>query len=88
MTGGAGFTLTGTFAGFLPGSTDPVFTHDVSGTGAMTVSASSVLYQFDAPGAPVPEPAAFLLVAGGLAAAVRMRRPRRAGASSPGSMPA
>jgi hypothetical protein len=77
MTGETRFTMTGTFAGFLPGSTVPAFSHDLFGTGAMRASMRSVLYQFESPAAPVPEPATLLLVAGGLAAAGRMRRHRR-----------
>jgi hypothetical protein len=77
LTGDTRFSMTGTLAGFLPGSTVPAFSHDLSGMGTMRASTRSVLYQFESPAAPIPEPATLVLVAGGLAAAVRMRRHRR-----------
>jgi hypothetical protein len=72
------FTMRGTLAEFAPGSAQPLFQHALVGSGRMSASAPvSVLYLFDAPAAPVPEPSTLLLLSCGLAAAVGAKRRRR-----------
>lgn len=68
------FTMAGTLSGFVPGSSQAVFTHDVSGSGRMVAAPRSVLYEFEPAADPVPEPSTLLLAGGGLLAVLRARR--------------
>jgi PEP-CTERM motif-containing protein len=72
------FTMTGTLAGFAPGSSAMTIQMQLVGSGNMSASSDFVLFQFE-DAAPVPEPGTMALAGLGLAGIVRTLR-RRAGA--------
>lgn len=71
------FSMNGTLAGFLSGSSVPVFQSRLSGSGTMFASTEFVRFDFARDAAPVPEPSTLLLIGSGLALAARRCRQLR-----------
>ena len=69
------FTMTGTLAGFVPGSSTSAIQMQLTGSGVMSASSDFVLFRF-ADAAPVPEPGTMALAGLGLAGIVRTLRRR------------